>query len=95
MPRIVRSPRAAQDLIELWTHIAADDPTAADRMLDLIEEKLGMLAANPAIGPARPDIAPDLQLFPIRRYVVLYRTLPDGIEVVRVVHGMRRLGGLA
>jgi hypothetical protein len=27
---------------------------------------------------------------PVRRYVVLYRELPDGIEVVRVVHGMRR-----
>ena len=64
-------------------------------MLDLIEEKLGMLAANPALGPARPDIAREVRLFPVRRYVILYRVLPDGIEVVRVVHGMRRLGGLA
>ncbi len=95
MTRIVRSPRAAEDLIELWTYIAVDDPAAADRMLDLIEEKLGMLAANPALGPARPDIAREVRLFPVRRYVILYRVLPDGIEVVRVVHGMRRLGGLA
>ena len=94
MARIVRSPRAAEDLIELWNWVAVDDPMAADRMLDLIQQKLDMLAANPALGPARPDIAPDLRLFPIRRYVVLYRVLPDGIEVVRVVHGMRRLGGL-
>ena len=35
MPTIRRSPRAAGDLIELWTHIAVDDPAAADRMLDL------------------------------------------------------------
>ena len=95
MTRIVRSPRAAEDLIELWTYIAVDDPAAADRMLDLIEEKLGMLAANPALGPARPDIAREVRLFPVRRYVILYRVLPDGIEVVRVVHGMWRLGGLA
>lgn len=91
MPRIVRSPRAREDLIELWTHIAADNPSAADRMLDRIEAKLRLLADTPRLGPARPDIAEGLRLFPIRRYVVLYRELPDGIEIVRVVRGMRRL----
>ncbi len=95
MARIVRSPLAAEDLIEIWAWIAVDDPSAADRMLDLIEAKLRLLAANPALGPARPDIAPELRLFPIRRYVVLYRALPDGIEVVRVVHGTRDLPALS
>jgi toxin ParE1/3/4 len=89
MPRIVRTPRAAQDLLEIWTWIAVADPAAADRMLDLIEEKLTLLAENPSIGPARPDIAAGLRLFPVRRYIVLYQAHPDGIEVVRVVHGMR------
>lgn len=91
MPRIVRSPRAGDDLIELWSHIAVDNPSAADRMLDTIETKLRLLTATPGLGPARPDIAEGLRLFLIRRYVALYRELPDGIEVVRVVHGMRRL----
>ena len=91
MPRIVRSPRAREDLIELWTHIAADNPSAADRMLDRIEAKRRRRADTPRLGRARPDIAEGLRLFPIRRYVVLYRELPDGIEIVRVVHGMRRL----
>ena len=60
-------------------------------MLDRIEAKLRLLADTPRLGPARPDIAEGLRLFPIRRYVVLYRELPDGIEIVRVVRGMRRL----
>jgi toxin ParE1/3/4 len=94
MPTIVRSPRAAEDLIELWTHIAVDDPSAADRMLDLIEDKLIKLSANPLLGPARPDIARELRLFPVGRYVILYRARPNGIEVVRIVHGMRRLSGI-
>ena len=95
MPRLVRSARAKEDLIELWSYIAADNPTAADHVLDTINENLRKLAGNPRLGPARPDIAEGLRLFPIRRYVILYRELPDGIEVVRVVHGMRRLSGLA
>ena len=94
MPRLVRSARAKEDLIELWSSIAADNPTAADHVLDTINENLRMLAGNPRLGPARPDIAEGLRLFPIRRYVILYRELPDGIEVVRVVHGMRHLSGL-
>ena len=95
MPAIRRSPRAAEDLIELWTHIAVDDPAAADRMLDLIEAKLARLAVNPRLGSARADIAEGLRLFPGRRYVILYRAMPDGIDVVRVVHGMRHLSGMA
>jgi toxin ParE1/3/4 len=95
MPRVTRTPRARQDLIDIWTWIAADNPRAADRLLDLIDEKLLLLAENPRLGPVRPDIAPDLRLFPLRRYLILYREQSQGIEVVRVVHGMRRLEDIA
>ena len=91
MPRVIRTPRARQDLIDIWTWIAADNPKAADRLLDLIDEKLLLLAENPRLGAVRPDIAPDLRLFPLRRYLILYREQSQGIEAVRVVHGMRRL----
>lgn len=90
MPRLTRSPRARQDLIDIWLWIAADSPTAADRFLAVIDEKLHLLAATPGLGPLRPDIAPDVRLFPVRRYLILYRETSDGIEIVRVVHGMRR-----
>lgn len=91
MRRVVRTPRAKADLIELWNYIAADNPPAADRMLDLIDEKLAMLAINSRLGPARPDIGKDVRLLPVKRYVILYRERLDGIEVVRLVHGTRRL----
>jgi toxin ParE1/3/4 len=32
-------------------------------VLDDIEEKLLLLADQPGLGPARPDIAPDLRYF--------------------------------
>ena len=70
-----------------------DRPSAADRVIEAIERKLAMLAVQPRLGPARPDIAEDLRLFPIQRCVVLYCELPDSIKVVRVVHGMRRRSG--
>lgn len=95
MPRLLVSRRAKADLAELWTYIARDSPAAADRMMAEIEERLAMLAGSPLLGPARPDIAEGLRLFPVRRYVVLYRALSDGVAIIRVVHGMRRLRDLA
>ncbi|TFF17200.1 type II toxin-antitoxin system RelE/ParE family toxin, partial [Jiella endophytica] len=45
--RITRRPRAREDLLEVWGYIADDNETAADRMLDRIEQKLFMLADHP------------------------------------------------
>jgi toxin ParE1/3/4 len=51
MSRIRITPLAEQDLVEIWYFIAEDDPLAADRLLDLFEEKYKLLADNPAKSP--------------------------------------------
>jgi toxin ParE1/3/4 len=94
MPDIRRTAQAEEDLIDLWLYIAQDNPSAADRLLDEIEDKFVLLAAHPRLGPARPDIAPECRYFPVGRYLILYRLIPDGIEVIRVVQGSRRLEDL-
>ena len=43
---------------------------------------------------ARDDLATGVRYFPVGNYLILYRDLGDGIEVVRYVHGRRRLPGL-
>ena len=91
MGRIQRTPRADQDLEELWFFIAQDDPAAADRWLDTLEAKIGLLADNPLLGPARPDIARELRYHPVGNHLLLYRVIQGGIEIVRVVHGARDL----
>jgi toxin ParE1/3/4 len=94
MPDLRRTAQAEEDLIELWLYIAQDNPSAADRLLEEIEDKCSLLVANPQLGRARPDIAADCRSFPVGRYLILYRLIPDGIEVVRVVQGSRRLEDL-
>jgi len=74
MPDIRRTAQAEEDLIDLWLYIAQDNPGAADRLLDEIEDKCSLLAANPQLGPARPDIAADCRSFPVGRYLILYRS---------------------
>jgi len=91
MGRIQRTPRADQDLEELWFFIAQDDPAAADRWIDTLEEKIQLLADNPLMGPSRPDIARELRYHPVGNHLLLYRVIQGGIEIVRVVHGARDL----
>jgi toxin ParE1/3/4 len=91
MGRIRRTPRAGRDLEEIWFFVAQDNPVAADRWLDTLEEKLSLVADNPLMGTARPDIAPELRYYPVGNYLLLYRIVSGGIEVVRVMHGARDL----
>ena len=46
------------------------------------------------LGPARPDIAANLRYSIVGRYLILYREIRGGVEVVRVVHGARHLPDL-
>ena len=89
MPRVVQSSEARIDLIEIGLYIARDNPSAANRLVDAIESKYETLARAPGIGEPRPDILPGLRSFTVKRYVIYYREIPDGIEVVRVLHGAR------
>lgn len=94
MTRVVLTDSANQDRLDIWLHVAADNLDAADRLLDEIDETLRLLAGAPGLGRARDDIAPGLRYFPVGNYLILYEVLPDGIMVVRLVHGARHLAWL-
>ena len=86
-----RNPLSREDLIEIWLYIATDNPAAADRLLDAIESKVLLLSSNPGLGVRRPDIAIGVRSFPVGNYLILYRQVQGGIDIVRVIHGQRDL----
>lgn len=86
-----RTAEAENDLLSIWRYIAGDNPEAATRILRNIDEKCALLGENPKLGPARPDIAADLRYFTSGNYLILYREVSDGVEIVRVLHGARNL----
>jgi len=89
MATVHRSSRAENDLLEIWGHIAKDDPLAADRQLDRIDAACEMLAENPEGGPRRDDLAPGLRFYPVGNYLIFYTSGEDGITLARVLHGAR------
>jgi toxin ParE1/3/4 len=94
LARFTRTARAEEDLIEIWVHIARDNPNAAGTLLDRIDQTCAQLAEHPDMGPVRPDLAPELRYFVVGRYLVLYRKVAGGIEIVRVAQGARYLPDL-
>jgi toxin ParE1/3/4 len=94
MAVVRRTAEAEEDLVDIWLFIAADHPHAADLLLEKIDRKCMLLASNPLLGRARPEIAPELRYLPIGNSLILYRELEEGIEGVHVVQGARRLDGL-
>jgi len=81
---IIRTNRADEDLIEIWSYIAIDNISAADRVLDAIEARWDNLARHPYSGVARDDIAPGIRHLVSGEYLTLYRLSGSAIEIVRV-----------
>ena len=94
MPEITVSQQARQDLIDIWRYVADDNPDAADRLLDTLDTKIALLLDHPLLGPARPDIAPNLRYLIADNYLILYRVRKESVEIVRVLHGARNLSVL-
>ena len=85
MLRLVRLPRAEDDLIQIWRYIAEDNEAAADRLLDHFEEVLRKLVLHPEAGRQRPDLADGLRSFAAGNYVLFYIVMPPELVVVRVL----------
>jgi toxin ParE1/3/4 len=89
MARVTRRPQAVVDILEIWDYIAEDSVAAADRWVDRLDEKLQLWATQPQMGRVRDELNPGIRSLAFGHYVVFYEPLPDGIDVVRVLHGSR------
>jgi toxin ParE1/3/4 len=89
MARCLVTPRADRDLDSIWTFITADNPRAADAMIDRLTDTFDMLLTMPQAGRLRQEFSENLRSFAVENYVIFYRTVSEGIDILRVVHGRR------
>ena len=93
MADILITPAAESDLVNIWLYIARDNAEAADRVYQAAEDTFKALAAMPRMGTlyqSRRARLNGVRFFPIsnfQRYVIYYRELPQGMEIIRVLHG--------
>lgn len=93
--RIIRHPDVLQELINLSYYIALENENAAHNFLDACEKTFEFLARHPLVGSQREFRKPHLQnvrLWPVKdfkKYLIFYRPLSDGVEILHVVHSAR------
>ena len=66
-------PQAAQDITEIWEHIAADNLQAARRVREEIYSAIRALIPSPHRGHPRPDLTSrPLRFIRVRDYLIAY-----------------------
>lgn len=83
-------PQAEADITAIALYIAEDNPSAAGRWVEDIYRQCRRIGDMPGIGIARPKVRPELRSLPVGNYLILYRQIDEGAEIVRVVHGARQ-----
>jgi toxin ParE1/3/4 len=71
MARVDKRPLAEADLDDIWWYIAQDNPDAADKLLDRLEERCTALAEFPLTGMSREELLPSLRSVTVGNYVIL------------------------
>lgn len=91
MSRIEYSPLAKVDILQIGQYIAKESQNRATayRFLDKLDERLKILARHPHGGYERPDLGDTVRSFPIGQYIIFYRPMKDGIQLIRLLHGSR------
>jgi len=89
MSQMILSKDAELDLLEIWLFIAEGSPVNADRFLAKMNEKALKLAEFNEMGVNRPELGEGIQSFTVERYVLFYRAIENGIELVRVLSSSR------
>jgi toxin ParE1/3/4 len=96
MPNVRYIPEARRDMKEIGRFIAEQSRSLeiSRNYLMKIRERCVLHATHPEMGTLRPDINHNVRCFSIDNYVVYFRPIPNGVEVLLVTHGSREAEGL-
>ena len=83
------TPKAREDLLELYFAIGRENVNAAERWFDRIEQVTDLLARTPLLETARDGLRPGLRSFPVGNYLIFFAPISSGLEVVRIIDGRR------
>jgi toxin ParE1/3/4 len=92
MSQVRRARQAEADLRSISEHIARESGSraVARNFLTQLDSKIESYSRQPLMGDLGEDLGEGIRTFPFKKnYVVIYRPLDDGIDVLRVFHSAR------
>jgi toxin ParE1/3/4 len=97
---IFKRPLAKRDLVEHALFFARISGPLSDRFLASVQLTLENLATMPLLGGEaqfQSDQLVGIRTWPVKgfgKYVIYYRPLSDGIDILRILHGSRNAEAL-
>ena len=91
--RIQYLPVAQQDLINILEYISQDNPPAALKLINEIDEVLSKLEDFPLMGVTPKDLrlkSLNYKMLIVDNYLVFYVLKDDIVEIRRIIHGKRK-----
>jgi len=83
------APQAQADIddIAYYVFVESGSIETADRLIESITTRVGLLGTHPRAGRRRDDLRPGLRGFPVGEYVILYRIEASDAVILRVLGG--------
>jgi toxin ParE1/3/4 len=86
---------ASRDIEQILDRFASQSSLdSSEQILAMINQKCRRLAQFPLMGRSRPELGQDIRSFPVSSYLIFYRQIADGVEIVRVISGYQDLTAL-
>lgn len=83
----VLRPRAQSDLDEIWDYTADNwGLDQAETYTRQLWNDITTVAAHPTLGRECSEVRQGYRKHPSGSHVLFYRSAPDGIEIVRILH---------
>lgn len=86
--KVIWTPEAEQDRLDIWDYIATDNPPAAVRMDELFSAAAASLKAFSDKGKLG-QIVGTRELIPHENYRLVYQTENDAVWILALVHVAR------
>lgn len=81
--------QAEQDIKDIWFHIARDNITAADNVIESFEQAFFKLTTNPNMGSIRKDLTDkSVRFWIVFSYYIIY-TPTNPLQILRVISSYR------
>lgn len=84
-------PAAIADLVAIRAHVAEHRPDSAGPLVDRLIERVRLLPDRPEAGARLPPLGPGIRRLTEAPYLILYRVAGEEVQIVRILHGARRI----
>ena len=91
MSRYIISPSAIRDLEDIIDYLSEQSIDVGERFLAEFDQKCRNLVQFPNIGRSYDDLLLGMRGILLTSYIIFYRPINGGIEIVRVISGYRDL----